>query len=358
MIATALTAEQAQLHADHLVSVTNFRVFPLLVETVLYSIFTVLIVIASYILVVRGLSSRSSKIMLAVTLIMYGLATWDWAVEVHLLRDDLKLLLPADLIQPPPDNQKRLRINTALRISQSIMNNLCVMLGDMVVCWRVYVVYVRNKRVLFTALVLLTLVFTALLLCNLTQIGIGFPSVGPLHLLAPGEMGIDIVALSLSALINIWATGMIVAQAWYCRQMLKSYLRTTTRRTFAESMLILFAESGVVYTTVWILKNILIIPAVEPTPYTAYATVIMNQVVGMYPTIIIILVALNKSHLDREFRSSDDATKGSMIFASGPTSAARTLSVSPRTTKASSESRSDIIDITPDSKTQLESTGS
>jgi hypothetical protein len=64
--------------------------------------------------------------MLAVTLIMFGLSTWDWAIDVHLLRDELKVFLPADLIQPPPDNPRRLKVNTALRISQAIVNNICV----------------------------------------------------------------------------------------------------------------------------------------------------------------------------------------------------------------------------------------
>ncbi|KAJ6514046.1 hypothetical protein DFH09DRAFT_1197032 [Mycena vulgaris] len=351
MIATALTAEQAQLHASHLASSTNFLLFPLLVETVLYAIFTVLIFISSYILIARGFRSRSGKIMLAVTLVMYGLAAWDWAVGVHLLRDDLKVFLPSDLIHPPPDNSQRHKMNTALRVSRSIMNNICVILSDMVVCWRVYVVYVRNKRVLFTACILLTLLFSSTLLCNLTQIGIVFPSVWPLHRLAVIELGIDIVALSLSALVNIWATVMILAQVWRCRQQINLYLKTTTRRTFAESILVLLAESGVVYTTFWILKNIIIIPAIEPTPYTAYATVVMNQVVGMYPTIIIILVALKKSHLEHEFYSCGGDADGSMVFASRPPSA-RTLSVSPRLTK-SGESRSDIIDIASDSKTEL-----
>jgi hypothetical protein len=48
----------------------------------------------------------------------------------------------------------------------------------------------------------------------MTQIGLGFPSVSHLHLLAPAELIIDIVTLIFSALVNIWATGMITYQAW------------------------------------------------------------------------------------------------------------------------------------------------
>jgi len=94
---------------------------------------------------------------------------------------------------------------------------------------------------------------------------------------------------------------MIAFQAWRCRRAIRRYLQATTRRTFAESMLALFVESGTVYTVLWILKNIIIIPVVEPSAYTDYATVVMYQMTGMYPTVIIILVALKNSHLEHQF---------------------------------------------------------
>ncbi|KAJ6608459.1 hypothetical protein B0H10DRAFT_2067672 [Mycena sp. CBHHK59/15] len=331
MITTGLTAEQVQLHSEHLASTTDFRVFPILVETVLYA--RPLVTLCR----TRGLRSRPSKMMLAITLVMYGLSTWDWAIDIHLLRDDLKVFLPADLIQPPPDHARRLKVNAALHISQAITNNISVRRSrgshscvcDMVVCWRVYVVYGRNKRVLCMAVALLFALFCGILLCNLTQIGLAFPSVVPLHLLSPGELVIDIVTLILSALVNIWATSMIAYQAWRCRREIRHYLKDTTNRTFAESMLVLFAESGTVYTILWILKNIIILPVIEDTAYTDYASVVMYQMTGMYPTLIIILVALKKSHLENQFMSYGGATSHNsipggrnMVFGSGPTNSA------------------------------------
>ncbi|KAJ7885016.1 hypothetical protein B0H13DRAFT_2666910 [Mycena leptocephala] len=311
--------EQVQLHLQHLANTTNFRVFPILAETVLYAIFTVLICMSSYILITRGLRSRSSKIMLAVTLVLYALSTWDWAIDIQLLRDDLKVFLPADLIQPPPDHTRRLKVNTALHISQSITNNISTMLSDVVVCWRVYVVYGRDKRVLWMAGALLTALACGLLLCNMTQIGLGFPSVSHLHLLAPAELIIDIVTLIFSALVNIWATGMITYQAWRCRREIRYYLKDTSNRTFAESMLVLFAESGTVYTILWILKNLIVLPVIEPTEYTDYAVLVMYQMTGMYPTLIIILVALKKSHLENQFTSYGGDAAWTHAFGSSST---------------------------------------
>ncbi|KAF7350085.1 hypothetical protein MVEN_01310400 [Mycena venus] len=307
---SALTAEQVQLHSDNLASTANFRVFPVLVETALYAIFTILITASSYILITRGLRSRASKAMLAVTLVMYGLATWEWAIDIHLLRDDLKVLLPADLVQPPPDHARRIKVNTALHVAQGITNNICVVLSDMVVCWRVYVVYDRNKHVLAMAITLLVTMASAIFLCNLTQVGEAFPSVR-LHHLVPSQLIIDGVALGLSALINVWATAMIGYQAWRCRRAIRHYLSDSSNITFAEGMMALFVESGIVYSVLWILKNIIIIPKVEPTAYTMYATVVMYQVTGMYPTLIVILVALRKSHLENQFTSYGDASRTS-----------------------------------------------
>ncbi|KAF9265017.1 hypothetical protein L218DRAFT_997974 [Marasmius fiardii PR-910] len=319
-MSTALTTEQVEVHRQKLASLTDFRVFPVLTETALFAIFTILIMTSSYILLTQGLASRTSKMMLATTLILYGLSIWDWAIDVLFLRDDLKVFLPSDLIQPLPDHHHRTQVNAALRISQSITNNISTMLSDSVVVWRVYVVYGKNKRVLAMGIALLTALFSGLLLCNLTQIGIGFPSVVHLHILAPGELVIDITTLIFSALVNIWATAMIAYQTWQYRREIRHYLKDTTPRSFAESMLILFTETGVVYTSFWILKNIIVIPQVVDTSYTTYANLIMYQMTGMYPTVIIILVALRKSHLENQFTTYGSTSPKDIVFASGPTS--------------------------------------
>ncbi|KAK6984851.1 hypothetical protein R3P38DRAFT_3103168 [Favolaschia claudopus] len=312
-MATTPMQDQVEIHRANLASTTNFRVFPVLVETALYAIFTVLISVSSYLLLSRGLRSRSNKVMLAITLTMYLFSTWEWALDIHFLRDDLKVFLPADLIQPPPDHTRRMQVNTALHIAQGITNNINVILSDMVVCWRVWVVYGRNRRVMLTAISFLILLASAIFLCNLTQIGEDFPGVVTLHRLVPSQLAIDVLALALSALINLWATIMIGYQAWRCRRNIRRHFADVNKKTFAEGMMTLFIESGVIYTVLWILKNIIIIPQVEPTAYTNYANVVMYQVTGMYPTVwghttvLVVLVALRKSQVENQFKSYHDA---------------------------------------------------
>ena len=66
--------------------------------------------------------------MLTVTLVMYALSTFDWALDIHFVRNDLKSYLLADLAQPPRDESRRMKVDAALKVAQSITNNICV--GD------------------------------------------------------------------------------------------------------------------------------------------------------------------------------------------------------------------------------------
>ncbi|KAF9062285.1 hypothetical protein BDP27DRAFT_1428064 [Rhodocollybia butyracea] len=304
----ALTATEVDNVRQSLADSTNFFVFPLIAETVLWGIFTVLICTSTTLLVSRGLHARSKQVMLVLTLLMYVLSTLDWAIDVRRVWTDLKISIPAELLSPARDESRLNSTNVLLRIIQSITNNICVIISDLVVCWRVCVVYGWDRRVLMTAIALMLALFIdaspfyfegTVFVCNLTQIGVGFPSVVHLHSLAPSQFPIDIIALTFSSLVNVWATGMVALRAWRSRREIRFQLANGSRKSFAENILTLFMESGIVYTVLWILKSVVLI--VVHTSYTNYAVMVMNQAIGMYPTIILLLVALQKSHLDHQF---------------------------------------------------------
>lgn len=74
----------------------------------------------------RGLRSRASKALLAVTLAMYALSTFDWVLDIHFLRNQLYVYLPGELSSPPRNVDGRMKVDAALKIAQSITNNICV----------------------------------------------------------------------------------------------------------------------------------------------------------------------------------------------------------------------------------------
>ncbi|KAF9072410.1 hypothetical protein BDP27DRAFT_411807 [Rhodocollybia butyracea] len=78
----------------------------------------------------------------------------------------------------------------------------------------------------------------------------------------------------------------------------------------------MFMETGIAYVVIWILKNVIVIPQISPTPYVNYANFAINIIVGMYPTLILILVALRRSQLEYEFWGSGNNTDtGPLQFA-------------------------------------------
>ncbi|KAF5374330.1 hypothetical protein D9758_004603 [Tetrapyrgos nigripes] len=130
----------------------------------------------------RGIRSRPKKIMLTFTLAMYALSTLDWAIDVRHVWTDLEVFIPGQLVDP-----------TNMEMQASVNR---VLLGDIVVCWRVSVVYKNDKWVFWTAVAWLVILVPLLLACNLTQIGVGFPNITHLHVLAGSQLYIDIFALS------------------------------------------------------------------------------------------------------------------------------------------------------------------
>jgi hypothetical protein len=312
----SLTEVEVDVVRQNLQQTTDFRVFPLLVETALWAIYTVLISISTYLAVFRGLQTRSKKTMLAFMLVMYLLSTLDWAIDVRRVWTDLKISIPGELNSPPRDESSLNTENVILRIIQAITNNLCVFIGDLVVCWRVCVVYRWDKRIIVTAVILLTIFFSSVSLCNLTQIGEGFPEIEHLHILVPSQLTIDAIALTFTALVNLWATVMIGLRVWKCRRRIQLHLASIDRKSYTEKVLTLFVETGIVYTVLWALKNIIIIPRLALTAYTNYAIFVMNQAVGMYPTLILVLVVLQQSHLEFQlsYDDSDSSQSTSLVF--------------------------------------------
>ncbi|KAF5391004.1 hypothetical protein D9757_004037 [Collybiopsis confluens] len=243
-LAMSLPPEQIEAVRQILEQTADYRVGPLILETALWEFHTQNDLVDRS----RGLEARSKKVMFALTLFMYILSTLDWAIDVRRVWTDLKISIPAQLESPPRDESKLDTINILIRIIQAITNNIC-----------------------------------------------------------PSQLPIDVIALTCSVLINVWATGMVALRAWHCRNGIRLHLASSDRRSYTESVLTLFVESGIIYTVLWIGKNVIIIPGVADTSYTNYAIFTMNQAVGMYPTVILVLVALQRSHI--EFQFTYDSSK-------------------------------------------------
>ncbi|KAI0318547.1 hypothetical protein OF83DRAFT_1115379 [Amylostereum chailletii] len=93
-----------------------------LLETAFFSIFTVLIVISTWILMRKGLNSRPSKAMLAATFVMYAAATAHWAVQLDVF------------FQSDEDETDQL-----YQCAPAALLSVNIILSDIIVLWRAWI---------------------------------------------------------------------------------------------------------------------------------------------------------------------------------------------------------------------------
>ncbi|KAL0579211.1 hypothetical protein V5O48_002773 [Marasmius crinis-equi] len=106
---------------------------------------------------------------------------------------------------------------------------------------------------------------------------------------------------ALSMATNVAGTAAIGYKAWIHRCVLRKYL-TTAGHHRIQRILVLLMESGMVYTILWILQLINFVPSISesfPGQLTQQVlTSISVQLVGIYPTVVIILVYMQRSLWD------------------------------------------------------------
>ncbi|KAM5545305.1 hypothetical protein V8D89_000918, partial [Ganoderma adspersum] len=204
---------------------------------------------------------------------------------------------------------------------------LQILLGDGIVCWRACVVWRRNK-VLVGACVALCLVTFALgsadtnNACTSSSIESEWlpnRKIGTGNLYEGSPYGVAATVLSLCT--NLCATIAVALKAWYRRKTLKQYVVIGTTASRTGKMFALLVESGVIYCAIWI-----VLVAYQTGMYnhdggrTADKTylhsfwfvfgLIANSAVvpmiAIYPTIIIVLLALDRSHMESGFMKTED----------------------------------------------------
>ncbi|KAI9439105.1 hypothetical protein H4582DRAFT_1946826 [Lactarius indigo] len=184
------------------------------------------------------------------------------------------------------------------------VTRLMYILSDIICAWRAVVIWIGDKRVI--AILLLFILGTiATAGC---EIGLGFVPPSSLFSSQPGPLWM--VGPSLGT--NLLSTGLITWKAWQRRVFVKKYLVNGAGSVRVERLLALLIESGFIYCIPWILY---LFGACGMIPEPGFI-VIDDAIVfisGIYPTLIIILVAVQKSPVEHYSTHSNG-----MQFATGP----------------------------------------
>ncbi|KAI0314851.1 hypothetical protein OF83DRAFT_1135002 [Amylostereum chailletii] len=301
-----LSAEAVQDIAVFLATSVDDKVFPVIVEAILFAWYTILVFVSSYVLISRGMRIWTNRAMLAIILVMYTLNAFQFSINVRNIWARFKVYLPLAL-SPGDHTDAELAVvigDANWLLAQNIALNVTIVLGDLVVLWRACVVWAHRRFVVATALFLVLGLVVLYLVDAIAYIALDLPTI-PVGLrgVAQSSSALDIASLTLSGFANIWATAMIVYKAWIHRRDIHQHLQGQTKRTRVETILALLVDTGIVYSLIWLVTVILSDPyiVIGSEVMNAYFWAVMEQVSGIYPTFIIAVVAMQKSHLEHQF---------------------------------------------------------
>jgi len=262
---------------------------PTLVETFFFGMYSALFIFSTIVLYRRP-PSRVRHVMLALSVVMYAVSATHWALNISYIE-----AFKAGLLA------KAVTIGFALKYLPSIN----YILSDGILLWRAWVLWNRRFLLFITPLIFLVCTFvttisSAIYFFNAFQVKSGY-------VILNKELGSTAIrtssALATAAAFftigtNIWATGLIFIRAWQHRRVLRSLGVKGTFRSNTEKTLAFLVESGVLYLFCWIAYMSTNAVRLVGNPGIGFFHAIIVQIVGMYPTMIVVVVAMQLSTAD------------------------------------------------------------
>ncbi|KAJ7488157.1 hypothetical protein FB451DRAFT_1391102 [Mycena latifolia] len=253
----------------------------------LHGLYTTLVCITVYDLCTHKAALPARKGLLAATLLMFVCSNLQ--VIEQLAFNVLQLqTLGAD----SPNNARKL-LN--IRLSENVFGRVNYLMSDAIVVWRAWVVYHDNLKVhLLLSLCLLGSLVGAMIDMTFGSLWLfgnaKFTPSGPRTL---------IMVLPL-VVTNMVSTSLMGYKVWQYRRQIKADLNLPkNKETKVERILVILTESGLIYCLIWIpfLYLILTKEGTDTTGYKITANMV-PQLSAMYPVVIVLLVALQRTHLE------------------------------------------------------------
>ncbi|KAL0058816.1 hypothetical protein AAF712_014484 [Marasmius tenuissimus] len=246
--------------------------------------------------------------LMAALLVMFAMSSFEFWGIVHLCFQSIQIVLVNNVdITYSAKQMAYIEGFTHFGSAVQVMLPLETVVGDAIVLWRAWKLCTGNKRLVFVPMLLL-LATTG---CSFAFLGCYAKNDWPI--INPDSCNrLQISAFSLSMATNLTGTLVIGYKVWAYRQTVGEFLGQCRQRTRAEKVLVLFLESGVVYSILWIIQLVFVLmPPVETfagqvIQQAFYASSI--QMVGIYPTLLVVLIYLQYSMWDSTGTFSTNAT--------------------------------------------------
>ncbi|KAH9032261.1 hypothetical protein EDB85DRAFT_1260656 [Lactarius pseudohatsudake] len=254
---------------------------------IVYGVYIVLYVTSVHVLTKPGFtSSRPRMFMFGITTFMFALAIVALVLRTALGFQEMQLFLG----NTSASTWSFYRLFVVFLVEGTIAR-LMYILSDIVCAWRAVVLWNRDKRVI-AILLFLILGTTAAAGCEL-GFGLGPPTSqvsfqsnqGPLIMVGP------------TLATNLVSTGLIAWKAWQHRVSVKKHLGEASGSMRVGRVFALLVESGFIYCCLWMVYLISAFDLIPAPGFTIMDGVLLF-VSGLYPTLIIILVAMQKSPVE------------------------------------------------------------
>ncbi|KAI0056908.1 hypothetical protein BV25DRAFT_1920556 [Artomyces pyxidatus] len=288
--------------------------FDTLFVAVFYGAFFVLMIGSMYILFRinrRAIQTIPRITMVSAIGLMFSCASIAFILQIPLFLGQLPSFIDP-LHAGSPWSHRKTNVITSVGAVSVRINYI---LSDAIVVWRALTLWSSDRRVLFILLIFMLGTIAAAgsdLGLSLSQLFDTHDVVEDQSNAKQGRRALILVGPTLAT--NVCATLLIAYKAWSYRVFVKAHLNEDSAATKVEKIFALLVESGVAYCVMWILY-ILAAFRVFPGPGPSIMDGIMVQISGIYPTIIIILVCLQKSPVEKYATQELDR---SLSFAAAP----------------------------------------
>ncbi|KZV63158.1 hypothetical protein PENSPDRAFT_691900 [Peniophora sp. CONT] len=293
---------QAQLAFPILGITTRDGVLPLIFETFLMALFTVMVVY--FLSQQRSRSPPPSKARAAifyVALCSYTLAVINWAIDIHILWLELTRLIPQTLSNATPGADAS-EVHGILSFIQAILYSCIFTLSDVVLLWRAYVLTERPRWLLYTSVVVVV-IEDALYVLNLISQLYLLPNM-PTSIISLAfqlNLGIGPTIVACTAAVQAFASILITSRIWKPWNEFRDLILFRNLERKHSELLLLIAETGILYSLLWIWATISISPGVRDLDTAAdWVPYYLVPISSIYPVAIVVIVSLRCSVLERK----------------------------------------------------------
>ncbi|KAF7356075.1 hypothetical protein MVEN_00937400 [Mycena venus] len=291
-------------------------------ETLFLSAYGVFFCLAVWTIVRKGLKTAGSITMLTIVVYLYSTSLTLWALTVtswfrraHAFFMDHPELSLAD---------RRELGNDSVAIFGTPMEALFMfnmIVGDSVVIWRAWVLYSRSLWVMALPCLMLTMSFVFMVIDLICLTGAGFSNQTAIASGGPVCDRAELISWAFSFVTNGTCTILIGYKAWQHRRSTRALGNSTTvnsTRMSTNRILSLLVESGFIYCLFWLTQYILFVDVTRDAPiiyvYELFSGM-GDQISGMYPALIIVIVNLHQTLWDAV--DSPSANGSSLHFTNG-----------------------------------------